>query len=121
MRERDRFDPGVATAFLRARFADPAITVEALSGGTWSDAFAFRHDGADLVARFGRQPDDYGKDRRPAAWAAPDLPIPAMVELGPVDDDGWWFAISTRAFGVPFGVGGAGRVVGARPPGRRHC
>ncbi|MBL8775137.1 MAG: aminoglycoside phosphotransferase family protein [Acidimicrobiales bacterium] len=115
MRTRDRFDAGAAAAFLRERFADPAITVEPLSGGNWSDAFAFRHEGADLVARFGRHPEDYRKDARAADWRSPALPVPAFVDLGPVDggavdpgtaaglDDpaGWWFAVTMRAHGTP--------------------
>ena len=101
MRARERFGAGDAAAFLRRRLHDAAIEVEPLPGGNWSDAFAFRHDGTDLVARFGRQPDDYGRDRRAASWAAPDLPVPTVVDVGPVDADGWWFAISTRAHGTP--------------------
>ena len=101
MRARDRFDAGAATAFLREHLADRTIAVQSLSGGNWSDAYAFRHDGADLVARFGRQPDDYRKDRRAAAWTAPDLPVPVVHDVGPVGHGGWWFAISTRAFGAP--------------------
>lgn len=97
----ERYAADEAAAFLRERLADPAITVEPLSGGNWSTAFAFRHDGADLVARFGRHPDDYGKDRWAATWATPELPIPTVLDVEPVGDDGWWCAVSARAFGTP--------------------
>lgn len=92
---------GDAAAFLRARYDAPAIELEPLTGGNWSTAFAFRHDDADLVVRFGRHPDDYRKDAWAAQWSCPAVPIPAVLEVGPVDDDGWWFAVSTRSFGSP--------------------
>ena len=53
-----RYAAGQAAAFLRARYDGPTIDVEPLSGGNWSTAFGFRHRSADLVARFGRHPDD---------------------------------------------------------------
>ncbi len=101
MRTREQFGAGEAAAFLRDRFDDAAIEIEPLVGGTWSQAFAFRHAGEELVARFGRQPDDYGKDRRAATWATPELLVPTVLDVEPVDDDGWWCAVSTRAFGTP--------------------
>lgn len=96
-----RYGRDQAAAFLRARYDDPRIEVEPLSGGNWSTAFGFRHDGADLVARFGRHPEDHRKDAWAARWSSPAVPIPAVVEVGPVDDDGWWFAVSTRSYGAP--------------------
>ena len=98
---RERFGADEATAFLRRRFDDRAIEVEPLVGGTWSQAYAFRRCDEELVARFGRHPDDYGKDRWAATWATPELPIPTVLEVEPVGDDGWWCAVSTRAFGTP--------------------
>lgn len=99
--EPERFGLQDATAFLRGRYDDRRVRLEPLSGGNWSTAFGFRHDGADLVARFGRHPEDYRKDAWAAQWSTPAVPIPSVVEVGPVDDDGWWFAVSTRSHGAP--------------------
>ena len=95
------FGADESAAFLRRRYRDPDIQVEPLAGGTWSQAYAFRLGGDELVARFGRHPDDYGKDRRAATWATPELLVPTVLDVEPVDDDGWWCAVSTRAFGTP--------------------
>ncbi len=95
-----RYAADQALAFLRARFDDPTIELEPLHGGNWSTAFGFR-DAAELVARFGRHPEDYRKDRWATRWSSAAVPIPAMVDLGPADDDGWWFAVSSRAAGTP--------------------
>lgn len=96
-----RYAADRAAAFLRAHHDDPTIELESLSGGNWSTAFGFRHDGVDRVARFGRHPEDYRKDAWAARWSCPAVPIPALLEVGPADGDGWWFAVSARAHGEP--------------------
>lgn len=45
--------PDEAGAFL-AEHLGHTVIVELLGAGMWSRAFAFRHDGRDLVARFGQ-------------------------------------------------------------------
>lgn len=74
--------------------------LQPLGGGEWSRAFAFRSRGRDLVIRFGRYPEDYAKDRQAERFAGPDLPIPAVHEIG--EGLGLCYAISTRGFGEPF-------------------
>ena len=69
----------------------------ALTGGNWSSAFAFRHDGRDLVIRFGRWRDDFEKDAAAMAFAGPDLPVPRVLEIGDAFDGA--YAISERHFG----------------------
>ncbi|QXC62633.1 aminoglycoside phosphotransferase family protein [Aquihabitans sp. G128] len=72
--------------------------LELVGAGEWSQAFGFALDGRDLVVRFGRRGDDFEKDRRAAAVAAPGLPVPAVLGHGEID--GLHVAISTRARGV---------------------
>jgi hygromycin-B 4-O-kinase len=51
------------------------------------------------VIRFGKYVDDFEKDKRAYQYAAPDLPIPAVSEIGPYGE--LHYAISTRVHGVP--------------------
>lgn len=85
--------------FLSDRFADVS-GVEPIGAGEWSAAFAFRTGGLERVARFGSFPEDYAKDRAAARFAAPDLPIPEVHEIGAAFDGS--YAISTRLHGEPF-------------------
>ncbi len=88
-------DEGAARAIVR-RHVDPAVDeVERIGEGEWSRCFAFRSQGRDLVVRIGSHPVDFAKDRRAAAWAGPDLPVPAVLATG----DDW--CISTRVHGTP--------------------
>jgi aminoglycoside phosphotransferase (APT) family kinase protein len=69
-----------------------------LGGGDWSRAFAFRIGNRDLVARFGRYEGAFRKDQKALAFARPDLPIPAVLEIGEAYGD--FYAISERHFGI---------------------
>jgi hygromycin-B 4-O-kinase len=92
-------DSGKAQAFLAEHF-DPAVAdLEPVGAGAWSRAFGFRRGNTELVARFGRHVDDFEKDRRAHAYCTPDLPIPAVLAIGPAFDG--YYAISTRVRGVP--------------------
>jgi hygromycin-B 4-O-kinase len=51
------------------------------------------------VIRFGRYLDDFRKDQLAHAYAAADLPIPEVLDIGPAFDG--YYAISTRVSGVP--------------------
>lgn len=88
-----------AAAFLVEHLGRDVGEVELVGEGAWSRCFGFVDEGRPLVARFGRHVDDFVKDRRAATFAAPGLPVPHVVEIGPAFDG--WFAISTRAFGDP--------------------
>ena len=46
-----RYTADHAVSFLRAHYDDPRIELEPLSGGTWSTAFGFRHDGTNRLAK----------------------------------------------------------------------
>ena len=88
-----------AAHFLGQRYGDdlePGSVAE-LGGGDWSRAYGFRVDGTDLVARFGRYGEDYERDRAAMAFAGPDLPVPAVLEIGAAL--GGAYAISERRFG----------------------
>src|ERR1700674_565871 len=87
-----------ARSFLAERYRGTATAVAGLRGGDWSSAFAFRLDGQDLVARFGRWRDDFEKDAAAMAFAGPDLPIPRVLEIGDAFDGA--YAISERHFGI---------------------
>ncbi len=85
-----------ACAFLAERYGAVADVTEA-GRGEWSIAYGFRRDGGHYVVRFGRHRDDFEKDRLAAAFAAPHLPIPQVLELG--EAFGAYYAISERVFG----------------------
>jgi hygromycin-B 4-O-kinase len=86
-----------AQAFLAARFDGEASNVAPLGVGEWSRAYAFRQAGRDFVIRFGLHGDDFARDRLAAAFAGPDLPIPAVLELGEAFDG--YYAIAGRVYG----------------------
>ena len=89
-----------ATAFLAHHFkTDAPVPVTLIGEGAWSRCFGFRHDGADLAVRFGKHLEDFRKDALAAAYASPDLPVPAVLAVGPAFDG--YYAISQRAYGVP--------------------
>ena len=69
-----------------------------LSGGNWSQAFAYKQAGKDYVIRFGMHQDDYLNDQAAQQYASSDLPIPRVLEVG--EEFGGYFAISERAFGT---------------------
>jgi hygromycin-B 4-O-kinase len=87
----------LAAAFL-ARHVGPGVsTVIPLTHGEWSRAYAFSHDARDYIVRFSALGEDFRKDRLALRFAAPSLPIPAIVEIG--ETDGGFYAISERVPG----------------------
>jgi len=84
-------------AFLVQRHGGPVTSVEVLSGGFWSSAFAYRVDDRELVARFGPIRAGFEADQMAMAFDGPDLPVPAVLEIG--DAFGGAYAISVRHHG----------------------
>ncbi|MBO0837237.1 MAG: phosphotransferase [Actinobacteria bacterium] len=68
-----------------------------LPQGAWSRAYAFRHAGRDLVARFNPDRHAFDVDRLALRFASPELPMPDILEVG--EADGAYCAISERCFG----------------------
>ena len=72
--------------------------LEALSGGAWSSAWAYRTGGEELVVRFGPEVSWYEADRMAMAFGGPDLPVPEVREVG-TTPSGRSYAISARHHG----------------------
>jgi aminoglycoside phosphotransferase (APT) family kinase protein len=72
--------------------------LEALTGGAWSSAWAYRAGGEELVVRFGPEVSWYEADRMAMAFGGPDLPVPQIREVG-TTPSGRAFAISVRHHG----------------------
>jgi aminoglycoside phosphotransferase (APT) family kinase protein len=89
---------GEVVAFLAGRPGEPR-DLEALSGGAWSSAWAYRAGGEDLVVRFGRERSWYEADRMAMAFDGPDLPVPEVREVG-TTPSGRAYAISVRHPGL---------------------
>lgn len=93
--------PSLSAAQVEAFLADlhgrTVTGVEVLSGGFWSSAFAYRVDDRELVARFGSVKSGFEADRAAMAFAGPDLPVPAVLDVG--DALGGAYAISERHHG----------------------
>jgi hygromycin-B 4-O-kinase len=85
-------DPASIAAFLRERLGINAVDVTELVPGEWSQAFAYRHDGRNRVVRISGLQEAFLKDERAVRYASGDLPIPRVVEVGPVGDG--FYAIS---------------------------
>jgi hygromycin-B 4-O-kinase len=83
--------------FLGGHYGEQISDVAPLSGGNWSQAFAFKRNGKHYVIRLGRHVKDYHKDQVAARFTSPALPIPQVLEIGEAFDD--YFAISEQAFG----------------------
>jgi aminoglycoside phosphotransferase (APT) family kinase protein len=69
-----------------------------LRGGYWSSAYAYRHDGRDLVARFGSDRGSFEADRNAMSYARPGLPVPEVLDI--IGDGDRWLAISVRHRGT---------------------
>ena len=83
-----------AVAFLGGR-PGGAEGLEALAGGAWSSAWAYRAGGDELVVRFGPEVSWYEADRMAMAFSGPDLPVPQVKEVGRTAS-GRAYAISVR-------------------------
>lgn len=91
-------DVTAASAFLRARYGGGITEVTAAGSGEWSVAYAFRFGGKDLIARFGSEADDFGKDAFCARFATGSLPIPKVLAIH--EALGGYCAISERVIGT---------------------
>ena len=87
-----------ARHFIADRHGDRASRLALLGAGEWSRAYAFMLDGQAAVARFGAYGGDFAKDQVMARFNSPDLPIPAVMELGRTAHG--YFVVSARAFGM---------------------
>ncbi|HSX17081.1 MAG TPA: phosphotransferase [Patescibacteria group bacterium] len=83
--------------FLAGRMPQPITGVARLGEGWWSQAFEFRSDGHDYVARFGAHPQDFAKDDLAAAFSAKNMPVPDVIERGKAF--GEYYVISERIHG----------------------
>lgn len=92
-------DVGQARNFLTRHLAREPLDVALVGEGAWSRCFGFRLGDEAFVVRFGKHVEDFRKDQVAYAYAAPGLPIPRVVEIGEAFDG--YYAISTRAYGVP--------------------
>jgi aminoglycoside phosphotransferase (APT) family kinase protein len=84
-------------AFLAGR-PGTATDLQALSGGAWSSAWAYRVGDEELVVRFGPEAAWYEADRMAMVFAGPDLPVPEVREVG-TTPSGRAYAISVRHHG----------------------
>jgi aminoglycoside phosphotransferase (APT) family kinase protein len=91
-------DLAFASAFLRERFGHAAGPPTELTGGAWSRAYAYDRDDSRWVIRFSPHGDDLAKDRLACKYASVLLPIPEVVEMGPVGDI--WYAIAPHVEGA---------------------
>ena len=94
----ERLEPKDVLAFLANRQEGEVTGGEPLTGGEWSQAFAYQCLGRDLVIRFGQYADDFEKDRAAAQVSSIDLPIPEVLTIGPAL--GGHFCVTQRKFGV---------------------
>ena len=92
-------DSQQAQAFLTQHLSVQPSAVALVGAGAWSQCFGFRVGEQDLVVRFGKYVDDFRKDQRAYTYATPDLPIPRVSEIGLAFNG--YYAISTRAYGIP--------------------
>lgn len=68
--------------------------------GEWSVAYGFRTGAGERVLRIGRHREDFEKDRIAAAWASPDLPVPAVRAIGETADGDGVYCVSDRVYGT---------------------
>lgn len=88
-----------ARAFLRDYYGEAPAGVVLIGEGAWSRCFGFRLGEQALVVRFGNFVEDFRKDQLAFVYASTDLPVPQLRAIGEVN--GGYYAIATRAFGIP--------------------
>lgn len=93
----DPLDLSSVETYLRDRF--DADVVQMLSGGTWSQAFAFTAQDQRLVVRFGGDRVEYDKDQLAATWSTEALPVPEVLEVGEAFDRP--FTVTRHVDGMP--------------------
>ncbi len=96
---KDGVDVGQAQLFLSSHLTREVADVALIGEGAWSRCFGFQLGAEALVIRFGSHVDDFQKDQYASRFAALDLPIPQVIEIG--EAFGGYYAISTRSYGVP--------------------
>ena len=89
-------DDRAARDFLHQRFG-PKARISAMRPGEWSAVYAVRTETAELVARFSAHDSDFEKDAYVARYASAALPIPPIIETGPVA--GGFYATAERIAG----------------------
>jgi len=100
LQPRAALDAARVEAFLHERYGSGAGNVLPFDQGEWSKAFAYTIDGDARVIRFSALDEDFAKDQFAGRWRSPVLPIPRVLELGPVPADlGGYVAVSERLYG----------------------
>ena len=84
-------------AFLAGLHGAPVSQLQALEGGFWSSAFAYRDGDRELVLRLGSIPEGFEMDRVAMVFDGPDLPVPEVLDIG--EGLGCAYAISARHHG----------------------
>ncbi len=97
MKERISLDQ--AQDFIDRHFAAKADDLALIGEGGWSRCFGFRVGADNFAVRFGQHVIDFQKDKFASKFTAASLPIPKVFEIGQALDG--YFAISSRAYGVP--------------------
>ena len=82
--------------FLQERFG-PSARITVMRPGEWSVVYSVVTADAELVARFSAYDEDFEKDAYAARYSSPALPIPPIIEWGPVL--GGFYAIAERIGG----------------------
>ncbi len=85
--------------FLADHLGIASSELELVGQGAWSKCFGFLQGDKHLVIRFGHYVDDFYKDELAFQYVQEALPIPQVLEIGQIE--GGYYAISTRAYGVP--------------------
>ncbi|HEU5486198.1 MAG TPA: phosphotransferase [Microlunatus sp.] len=87
--------PDDVATFLEQRVGEPPRDLEPLVGGAWSSAWGWRNGDEELVVRFGHDRGWYETERMAVAFDGPDLPVPAVKEVG-TTPTGLAYAITVR-------------------------
>jgi len=82
--------------FLRERFGT-AAKIAVMRPGEWSAVYSVLTADADLVVRFSAYDEDFEKDAFAARYSSAALPIPPVIEWGPLLDG--FYAVARRVEG----------------------
>lgn len=77
-----RPSPAAVEAFLASWHGRPISQLEPLSGGFWATAFAYAVDADEFVVRFASNRAAFDADVRAMAFNGPELPVPAVLDVG---------------------------------------
>lgn len=84
--------------FLTDHYQGAAQKLSALNSGAWSAAYTFLREGKWYVIRFSTVVENFHQDRVAGRFASETMPIPAILEIGKVED--YYFAVSERVNGT---------------------